>query len=166
MPPPHAPNGQVPPDLVNEALKHLRFTAHGLLPSAPPPAPGGLYAAVGQITNIPPAALRQDVVTSATGIAEQVADFTAAHPMRKTHLYGALVENLNWSLQDPAENARAGNARDLTGRLIATRLGVNLVIHLPGVPQPVWLPPFTGPVQPEIHVDLAVVHGVATYRPR
>ncbi|NUS62868.1 MAG: hypothetical protein HOQ46_04390, partial [Saccharothrix sp.] len=161
-PPPHPP---VPPELVDEARAHLQLTANGL-PSAPPPAPGGLYAAVAHVAGIPPVNLRHDVVTSATGIADQVADFTAAHPMRKAHLYGALVENLNWSLQDPAENVRAGNARDLTGRLIATRLGVNLVIHLPGVPQPVRLPPFTGPVQPEIHVDLAVIQGVATYRPR
>ncbi|ROP40042.1 hypothetical protein [Saccharothrix texasensis] len=165
-PPAMSPMSPVAPELVDEALTHLRFTANDLLPSAPPPAPGGLYAAVAQVANIPPVALRQEVVTSAAGVAQHVADFTTAHPMRKTHLYGALVENLNWSLRDQAENARAGNARDLAGRLIATRLGVNLVIHLPGVPQPVWLSPFTGPVQPEVHVDLAVVHGVATYRPR
>ncbi len=163
---PNTHTAPVPPALVDEALAHLRFTANGLLPTAPPPTPGGLYAAVAQVADIPPARLRHDVVTSATGLAEQVADFTAAHPMRRTHLYGALVENLNWSLKDPAENARAGNARDLAGRLIATRLGVNLVIHLPGVPQPLRLPPLTGPVHREIHVDLAVVHGVATYRPR
>ncbi|TQM82672.1 outer membrane protein TolC [Saccharothrix saharensis] len=167
VPPPHVPAPpRVAPTLVDEAFQHLRFTANDLLPTAPPPAPGGLFAAVAQVANIPPVNLRHEVVTAATGLPEHVAEFTATHPMRRTHLYGALVENLNWSLQDPAENARAGNARDLAGRLIATRLGVNLVIHLPGVPQPLRLPPFTGPVQPEVHVDLAVVHGVATYRPR
>ncbi|NUT95798.1 MAG: hypothetical protein HOY78_27615, partial [Saccharothrix sp.] len=165
-PNPAAPPAPATSAQVDEALEHLRFTANDLLPTAPPPAPGSLYAAIGQVTGIPAATLRRDVVTTSIGHAGQVADFTMAHPMRKAHLYGALVENLNWSLKDPAENTRAGNARDLAGRLIATRLGVNLVIHLPGAPQPVRLPPFTGPVAPEVHVDLVLVNGVATYQPR
>ncbi|MER5267743.1 hypothetical protein ABTZ99_37160 [Actinosynnema sp. NPDC002837] len=158
-------HGPVTSGHVEEALRHLRFTADDLA-TAPPPTPGGLYAAVGHVTAIPPATLRRDVVSTSIGQVEQVADYTATHSMRKSQLYSALVENVNWALRDPAENVRAGHARDLAGRLIATRLGVNLVIHLPGVPQPLRLPPFTGPVQPEVHVDLVVVGGVATYRPR
>ncbi|GAA1278452.1 glycosyltransferase [Saccharothrix xinjiangensis] len=172
-PPPPAPQPQehgthapAPPAHVEEALRHLRLTANDMLPTAPPPTPGSLYAAVAQVADIPPATLRRDVVTASIGHAEQVATFSATHPMRKSHLYGALLENLNWALQDPAENAMAGNARDLAGRLVATHLGANVVIHLPGVPQPLRLPPFTGPVRPEVHVDLVVVNGVATYRAR
>ncbi|WP_158844492.1 hypothetical protein [Saccharothrix deserti] len=163
--PPNVPTPALP-EHVSEAIRHLKFTTTDLLPTAPPPAIGGLYAAIGRATGIPPATLRQEVVTTAGGIPQHVADFTVTHPMRKSHLYGALVENLNWSLKDAPENTRAGNARDLAGRLIATRLGANLVIHLPGTPQPVWLAPFTGQVQPEIHIDLVIVNGVATYRSR
>ncbi|MBB5806041.1 hypothetical protein F4560_005809 [Saccharothrix ecbatanensis] len=157
----------VPRALVDEAVQHLRHTADNLLPTAPPPTADGLYAAVAFAANVPPADLRHDVVTAAAGadIAEHVADFTAARPMRKEQLYGALVENLNWTLTNSPEDARAANARDLTGRLIATRLGVNLVIHLPGV-APLRLPPFTGQSPHEAHVDLVVVNGVATFRPR
>lgn len=42
---------------------------------------------------------------------------------------------------------------------------MNLVIHLPGV-APLRLPPFTGQSPHEAHVDLVVVNGVATFRPR
>ncbi|WP_447004374.1 hypothetical protein ACRAKI_32880 [Saccharothrix isguenensis] len=164
-----APN--IPPDvpraLVDEAVRSLQHTAHNLLPTAPPPTPDGLYAAVAHAAKIPPAALRHAVVTAATapGVAEHVANFTAARPMREKHLYGALVENMNWTLTNSPEDARAANARDLAARLIATRLGVNLVIHVPGAP-PWQLPPFTAPVTREIHVDVVVVNGVATFRPR
>ncbi|WP_033436840.1 hypothetical protein [Saccharothrix sp. NRRL B-16314] len=157
----------VPQTHVDEAMRHLQHTAQSLLPTAPPPTPDGLYAAVAHAANVTAADLRHNVVTGATApdVAAHVADFTAARPMRKNQLYGALVENLNWTITNSPEDVRAANARDLAGRLIATRLGVNLVIHLPGTP-PLPLPPFTGQSPHEVHVDLVVLNGVATFRPR
>ncbi|NUT92965.1 MAG: hypothetical protein HOY78_13170, partial [Saccharothrix sp.] len=159
-------HGLVTSDHVSEARRHLRFIATDLLPTAPPPTPDGLYAALGQAAGVDPVALRRDVVTLANGedVAQTVAEFTVARPMRRGHLYGSLVENLNWTFRDPAENARAGNARDLTGRLIATRLGVNVVIHQGGAPT--VLHPLNGPAQHSVEIELVVVNGVATYRRR
>ncbi|NKE62166.1 hypothetical protein FXN61_37660 [Lentzea sp. PSKA42] len=98
-------------------------------------------------------------------MARAVADFTAGRPMQPGHLNGALVENLNWSLRpDEDENRSAGNARDLLGHLIASHLGVNVVIHQGGGP-PVVLAPLGGHSQTSVEVELVVVNGQATYRP-
>ncbi|XVV03121.1 hypothetical protein ACQPW3_38225 [Actinosynnema sp. CA-248983] len=159
-------HGLVTSDHVSEARRHLRFIAGDLLPTAPPPTADGLYAAVGQAAGVDPVTLRHGVVTMASSdeAAQTVAEFTVARPMRRGHLYGALVEHLNWSFRDPDENARAGNARDLTARLIATRLGVNVVIHQGGAPT--VLHPLNGPAQHSVEIELVVVNGVATYRRR
>jgi hypothetical protein len=83
-------------------------------PSPPPTTGNGLYAAVGEFRGVDPATLRQEVVTLAATdpkVTKAVADFTVSRPMHQGHLYGALVENLNWSMhQDANENAGAGNA--------------------------------------------------------
>ncbi|WP_153278786.1 hypothetical protein [Saccharothrix syringae] len=180
----HASHGLVASDHVSEAARHLRFIANDLLPrlagqppAGPPPPPGtpplltpappaagGLYDAVGQAVGIPPAVLREQVVATAQGVVPQVADHMVDRPMRRGHFYGALVESVNWSVKDQAEDTMAHNAQGLTGRLIATRLGVNLVIVVPGAPQPEVLVPFGPPVQQAVRVERVLVNGVVTYR--
>ncbi|MFE2750719.1 hypothetical protein ACFXGA_01825 [Actinosynnema sp. NPDC059335] len=162
-----AAHGLLASDHVSEAARHLRFIANDLLPTGAPPAPGGLYAAVAQARGLQPVALRRDVVARAATLPEDVARFTVDHAMRKGHLYNALVESNNWALKNSDEDVMAANARDLAGRLLATQLGENVVIHRPNDPQPLRrLTPFGPPVTGEVHVDVVIVDGVATYRPR
>ncbi len=150
----------------SEALRHV---ANEVLTRPAPPSvtPNGLYAAVAHLTQNDAAALRKHVVNRGANdpsVAGAAADFAAGRPMLPVHLNGALVENVNWSMRpDPDENRSAGNARDLLGHLIATHLGVNVVIHQGG--PPVVLAPLGGQSQGSVEVDLVVVNGQATYRP-
>ena len=78
----------------------------------------------------------------------------------------ALVENVNWSMRpDPNENTGAGNARDLLGHLIASQLGLNVVIHQGPGSQPVVLAPLRGLSRGAVEVELVMVNGQVTYRP-
>jgi hypothetical protein len=166
-----AAHGLVASDHVNDTVRQLRYLSEDVLrrPSPPPTTPDGLYAAVAHVTGNNPAALRQQIVHLAAGdpkVAKAVADFTVTRPMHHGHLYGALVENLNWSMRPEAnENRGAGNARDLVGHLIATQLGVNVRIHQPGG-NPVVLAPMGGQAQVTVELEMAVVNGQVTYRPR
>lgn len=91
-------------------------------------------------------------------VAKVATDFAAGRPMLPGHLNGALVENLNWSLRPGEnENTSAGNARDLLGHLVASHLGVNVVIHQGG--PPVVLAPLGGRSPSSVEVDLVVVDG-------
>ncbi|KJK48276.1 hypothetical protein UK23_17465 [Lentzea aerocolonigenes] len=154
-------------DPVGDTLRHV---ANDVLarPAPPPTTPNGLYAAVAHVTHGDAATLRKHVVNRAANdpnMARAAADFTADRPMRPGHLNGALVENLNWSLRpDQDENQSAGNARDLLGHLIASHLGVNVVIHQGG--PPIVLAPLGGHSQRSVEVELVMVNGQATYRPR
>jgi len=163
--------GLVAPDHVSDTQRQLRRLANDVLarPVPPPTTPHGLYAAVAHITNTNAMRLRQHVVNRAAndpGVTRAAADFAASRPMLPVHLDGALVENVDWSMRpDPNENRSAGNARDLLGHLIATQLGVNLVIHQgPGIP-PVVLAPIGGQSHASVEVDVVVVNGHVTYRP-
>lgn len=154
-------------DPAGDALRHV---ANDVLTRSAPPSvtPNGLYAAVAHITRNDAAVLRKHVVNRGANdpsVAGAAADFAAGRPMLPVHLNGALVENVNWSMRpDPDENRSAGNARDLLGHLIATHLGVNVVIHQGGAP--VVLAPLGGQSHGSVEVDLVVVNGQATYRPR
>jgi hypothetical protein len=155
-----------PPDPIAETLRYL---ANDVLarPAPPPVTPNGLYAAVACITRGDAATLRKHVVNKAANdpsLARAATDFADGRPMLPGHLNGALVENLNWSLRPGEnENTSAGNARDLLGHLIASHLGVNVVIHQGG-PR-VVLAPLGGHSRSSVEVDLVVVNGQATYRP-
>ncbi|GAA3666980.1 hypothetical protein GCM10022267_61780 [Lentzea roselyniae] len=135
----------------------------------PPTSPNGLYAAIGQARNVDPATLRQQVVSLAAthqAVSRAVADFTVNRPMHQGHLYGALVENINWHMQaDPAENTGAGNARDLLGHLIATRLSVNVRIHQPNG-NVVLLRPMGPPFEETVDVEMVMDGRQVTYRLR
>jgi hypothetical protein len=136
----------------------------GTAPITPaPPAPGGLYHAVAQATGTDPRALRSGVVTGAAP--EHVAAFLLANPMRHGHFHRALVEPGNRSPQAGAEEVMATNARDLTGRLIATHLRVNLAVLAPNSPQPAVLAPFGVAAAQTVAVREVVVNGVVTYQP-
>jgi hypothetical protein len=163
--------GLVAPDHVSDTQRQLRRIANDVLarPVPPPTTPNGLYAAVAHITNTNAMRLRQHVVNRAAndpGVTRAAADFAVSRPMLPVHLDGVLVENVDWSMRpDPNENRSAGNARDLLGHLIATQLGVNLVIHQgPGIP-PVVLAPIGGQSHASVEVDVVVVNGRVTYRP-
>ncbi|RAS70501.1 hypothetical protein C8D87_101801 [Lentzea atacamensis] len=155
-----------PPDPTADTLRYL---ANDVLarPAPPPVTPNGLYAAVAYVTRGDAATLRKHVVNKAANdpnVARAATDFAAGRPMLPGHLNGALVENLNWSLRPSEnENTSAGNARDLLGHLIASHLGVNVVIHQGG--PPVVLAPLGGHSPSSVEVDLVVVNGQATYRP-
>ncbi|MGZ3146147.1 hypothetical protein ACVDFE_29965 [Lentzea chajnantorensis] len=120
---------------VSSTRRHLRHLAFDVLnrPAPPPVTSDGLYAAVAEVVRQDPAALRAQVLNQAAttaAVSRAVADFTSFRPAHTGHLTGALVENANWALHpDANENTGAGNARDLLGHLIATRLGTTLVIH-------------------------------------
>ncbi|MFS8102400.1 hypothetical protein LFM09_35275 [Lentzea alba] len=169
--PPPAPVQVAASGQVNDTLRQLTYLSQDVLqrPSPPPTTPNGLYATVAQLTGNNPAVLRQQVVNRAANdpsVSQAVSDFTVSRPMHPGHLSGALVENLNWSMRpEPNENRGAGNARDLVGHLIATQLGVNLRIHQPGG-NPVVLAPMGGPAQFTVELEMAVVNGQVTYRPR
>ncbi len=158
-------------DHVNNTQRQLRYLAEDVLrrPSPPPTTGNGLYAAVGEFRGVDPATLRQEVVTLAATdpkVTKAVADFTVSRPMHQGHLYGALVENLNWSMhQDANENAGAGNARDLVGHLIATQLGANLRIYQGGG-KPALLEPMGGPAAETVEIELVMDGRQATYRAR
>ncbi len=165
-----AAHGLASSDHVTDTVRHLRHMSQDVLNRATPPptTPDGLYAAVGQISNGQPGALRAQVINNAAadlGRAREVADFSVGNPMHPGHLYGALVENLNWRVhQDPNENTRAANARNLLGRMIASELNANVHIHRQGLPT-LALEPFAGPGQHDIHVaEVVTATGHVTYR--
>jgi hypothetical protein len=166
-----AAHGLVASDHVSDTQRQLRYLAGDVLarPTAPPATPNGLYAAVAHIVHTDAATLRRQVVNTAAGdqnVVRAAADFTVSRPMHRGHLYGALVENLNWSMRpDANENTGAGNARDLLGHLIASQLGLNVVIHQGPGSQPVVLAPMGGLSRGAVEVDLVMVNGEVTYRP-
>ncbi|MFC3897248.1 glycosyltransferase [Lentzea rhizosphaerae] len=165
-----AAHGLVASDHVNHTLRQLRYLNEDVLvrQPAPPTSPTGLYAAVGQVRGVDPATLRQQVVSLAAthqAVMRAVADFTVTRPMHQGHLYGALVENIDWHMQpDGAENSGAGNARDLVGHLIATQLSVNVRIHQPGS-NPILLRPMGPPFEETIDVEMVLDGRQVTYRP-
>lgn len=164
-----AAHGMAASHHVTDTLRHLRHVHNDVLnrPTQPPTTPNGLYAAVAQTLRGDAATLRQHVVRRAAGdpvVTKAVADFTAGRPMHPGHLYGALVENLNWRMRpEAAENAGAGNARDLVGHLIATQLNVDLVIRQ-GPGEPVVLRPMGGQSSGSVEIELVMVNGEVTYR--
>jgi hypothetical protein len=165
-----AAHGLVASDHVNHTLRQLRYLNEDVLVRhpAPPTSPTGLYAAVGQVRGVDPATLRQQVVSLAAthqAVTRAVADFTVNRPMHQGHLYGALVENIDWHMQaDATENAGAGNARDLVGHLIATQQGVNVRIHQPNG-NPVLLRPMGPPFEETVDVEMVLDGRQVTYRP-
>ncbi|MGW4208928.1 hypothetical protein ACWEIJ_13150 [Lentzea sp. NPDC004789] len=164
-----AAHGLVASDHVSDTQRQLRYLAGDVLarPTPPPTTPNGLYAAIAHIVHTDAATLRRQVVNTAAGdqkVVKAAADFTISRPMHRGHLHGALVENVNWSMRpEPDENTGAGNARDLLGHLIASQLGLNVVIHQGG--QPVVLAPMSGVSRGAVEVDLVMVEGQVTYRP-
>ncbi|WP_434444418.1 hypothetical protein [Lentzea sp. E54] len=158
-------------DHVSATRRHLRHLALDVLnrPVPPPVTEDGLYAAVGVVVRQAPAALRAQVLTSAAttvAVSQAVADFTATRPVRAAHLTGALIESSNWRMHSDAdENTSAGNARDLAGHLIATRLGVNVVIHQGTGEPPLVLAPVGNRGKGSVEIDMVVHDGQVTYRP-
>ncbi|WP_329792503.1 glycosyltransferase [Lentzea sp. DG1S-22] len=156
---------------VSSTRRHLRHLAFDVLnrPAPPPVTSDGLYAAVGEVVRQDPAALRAQVLNHAAttaAVSQATADFTASRPVHTGHLTGALVENANWRMHaDANENAGAGNARDLLGHLIATRLGTTLVVHRGTGAAPLVLAPMGDHAGVPVEVDMVVVDGRVTYRP-
>ncbi|WP_170176211.1 glycosyltransferase [Lentzea flaviverrucosa] len=158
-------------DHVSATRRHLRHLALDVLnrPVPPPVTADGLYAAVSVVVRQAPAALRAQVLTSAAttvAVSQAAADFTTTRPVRTTHLTGALIESSNWRMHsDTIENTGAGNARDLAGHLIATHLGVNLVIHQGTGKPPLVLAPSGNRGTGSVEIDMVVLNGQVTYRP-
>jgi hypothetical protein len=121
------------------------------------------------VTRRHPAALRAQVLNHAAttaAVSKATADFTRSRLVHTGHLTGALVENANWRMHtDAKENTGAGNARDLLGHLIATRLGTTLVVHQGAGTAPLVLAPMGGHAGASIEIDMVVVDGRVTYRP-
>jgi hypothetical protein len=158
-------------DHVSATRRHLRHLALDVLnrPGPPPVTADGLYAAVGVVVRQAPAALRAQVLTSAAttvAVSQAAAGFTTTRPVRAAHLTGALIESSNWRMHpDTTENTSAGNARDLAGHLIATHLGVNLVIHHGTGTPPLVLAPVGNRGRGSVEIDMVVLNGQVTYRP-
>ncbi|MET8762365.1 hypothetical protein [Lentzea sp. NPDC004782] len=165
-----AAHGIVASDHLNATLRQLRHLNTDVLrgQNPPPTTDNGLYAAVGAVKGVHPAALRLHAVELAAkspAVAQAVADFTVSRPMHTGHMAGALVENLNWQMQpDAKENNGAGNARDLVGHLIATQQGVNVRIHQPGG-TPVLLRPMGDAVSETVEIEMVMNGRQVTYRP-
>ncbi|GGU57693.1 glycosyltransferase [Lentzea flava] len=165
-----AAHGLVASDHVNHTLRQLRHLNEDVLrrQTPPPTTDNGLYAAVAAVKQVHPAALRLQVTELAAtnpAVARAVADSTVSRPMHTGHLYGALVENINWNMQpDPNENNGAGNARDLVGHLIATQQGVNVRIHQPGG-NPVVLRPMGLTTEETVEIEMVMNGRQVTYRP-
>ena len=165
-----AAHGIVASDHLNATLRQLRHLNTDVLrgQNPPPTTENGLYAAVGAVKGVHPAALRLHAVELAAkspAVAQAVADFTVSRPMHTGHMVGALVENLNWQMQpDAKENNGAGNARDLVGHLIATQQGVNVRIHQPGG-TPVLLRPMGDAVSETVEIEMVMNGRQVTYRP-